>query len=356
MKMKNKVTLYTVLLVAAMAAMLVSVGYYEISHTFYQQILTEQESRMRVAWTVLSQEGSPIEVHKGKLYAGKTLLNGNSKLVDQITSLVGGTATIFQGDTRVATNIRLPDGTRAEGTKIIYKNAKDALNGAQSYRGEALILGEPYVTAYDPIKNGNNEVIGILQVGAPKSAYHSTLTSILRRSLLVTSLALAIIGFIVYVALHNLSHELQAMALERKLLLESTGEGIYGIDLEGRCTFINQIGATMLGYPSDELVGKPVHSTIHHSHEKGDPYLLSECKLCSAYSKEKIGKNDDTFWRKDGTSFQTRYLSAPLIKNGVVQGAAVTFSNVTAHKHAQEEIHEALMRAIHGPIGRIKRT
>src|SRR3954467_12433320 len=118
MKLKHKITIYTVVLVGMMAALLVGVGYYEISHRFYQQILNEQESRMRVAWTLLLQEGSPLEVRGGKLYAGKVLLNGNSDIVDRITSLVGGTVTIFQGDTRVATNVRLPDGSRAVGTNL----------------------------------------------------------------------------------------------------------------------------------------------------------------------------------------------------------------------------------------------
>jgi methyl-accepting chemotaxis protein len=220
MKIKHKVTLYTVSLVGAMAMILVGVGYYEISHAFYQQILNEQESRMRVASTLLMQEGSPIEVRDGKLYAGKVLLNGNSDIVDRITTLVGGTATIFQGETRVATNVRLPDGTRAVGTSLTYDKAmqKHFAQG-ENHRGQTLILGEPYITAYNLIKNGNGDPIGILQVGAWKSVYNRTLESILLRSSLVSLLGLGITGVIVYVALNNLTRDIQEIATRRKILL-----------------------------------------------------------------------------------------------------------------------------------------
>ena len=81
-------------------------------------------------------------------------------------SAVGGTATIFMGDTRVATNVMKSDGTRAIGTKLARGPVYDAIfNEGKPYRGEADILGTSYFTAYDPIKNDYGEVIGILYVG-----------------------------------------------------------------------------------------------------------------------------------------------------------------------------------------------
>ncbi len=351
MKIKHKVTLYTVLLVAAMAAVLVGVGYYEISHAFYQQILNEQESRMRVAWTLLAQEGNPIEVRNEKLYAGKVLLNGNSDIVDRITALVGGTVTIFQNDIRVATNVRLPDGSRAVGTNLTYdKVMQKHFKQRQNYRGQTLILGEPYITAYDLIKDPNGKTIGILQVGAWKSVYNQTLESILRRSLLASFLGLCITGLIVYVALNNLTRDIQEIATRRKILLESTGEGIYAIDLQGRCTFINHIGAEMLGYEPQELIGKEIHSTIHHSHPGGATYPLTNCKLCTTFATEKIRDRNEVFWRKDKTSFAARYLSSPMSKNGIAEGAVVAFNDITMHKRAETDIHNAVQRAIGGKL------
>jgi PAS domain S-box-containing protein len=351
MKIKNKVTLYTVSLIATMVIVLVSVGYYEISHAFYRQILNEQDSRMRVAWTLLKQEGSPIEVRNGKLYAGKVLLNGNSDLVDRITTLVGGTATIFQGETRVATNVRLPDGSRALGTNLTFdKEMQRHFEGHQNYRGQTLILGEPYITAYDLIKNGDGETIGLLQVGAWKSVYNQTLESILLRSALVSLIGLCITGLIVYVALNNLTRNIQEIASKGRILLESTGEGIYSVDLQGRCNFINHIGAEMLGYEPQELIGKEIHSTIHHSHPGGETYPLIACKLCTTFAKDKIHNRSEVFWRKNRTSFAARYLSSPMSKNGVAEGAVVAFNDITMHKRAEADLHQAVQKAIGGKL------
>ncbi len=333
MKMKHKVTLYTTLLIAVMGAVLVDVGYYEVSHAFYQQILKEQESRMRVAFDLLEKQGAPFRLKDGKLLAGDLVLNGNSELVDQITALVGGTVSIFQGDTRIATNVRLPDGSRAVGTQLMLQPVSDTLlKEHKNYRGEAHILGEPYVTAYNLIQDRNGEVIGVLQVGTKKSAYSASLAAILQRSVLVTLLGMVVIGFMVYAALHALTYELQQMAAGRKLLLESTGEGIYGVDTEGRCTFINHTGAQMLGYLPGELTCREIHSTVHHSHPDGVRYVLSECKLCKAFSSEQIRRRDEVFWHKNGQAIPVRYSSSPIVVEGTVRGAVVVFNNITERK------------------------
>lgn len=339
MKMKHKVTLYTTFLIAVMGVVLVVVGYYEVSHAFYQQILNEQESRMRVAFDYLKKHGAPFRLRNGKLLAGDGILNGNSELVDRITALVGGTVSIFQGDTRIATNVRLPDGSRAIGTQLGFEPARDTLfKHHKNYRGEAHILGEPYVTAYNVIQNPDGEVIGLLQVGTKKSAYSASLATILQRSLLVTLLGMIVIGFVVYAALHALTHELQQVAAGRKLLLESTGEGIYGVDTEGHCTFINHTGAEMLGYSAGELVGREIHSTIHHSHPGGARYALPECKLCKAFPAEKIRRHDEVFWRKDGRAIPVRYLSSPIVLEGTIRGAVVAFNDITERKRVEDEI------------------
>ncbi|WP_037456761.1 methyl-accepting chemotaxis protein [Skermanella stibiiresistens] len=131
-----------------------------------------QESTMRVAWDVLRQYGSEFQVKDDKLLAGDTALNGFFDPVDRVKSLVGGTATIFLGDTRVATNVQKSDGTRAVGTKLAPGPVHDAvLKRGVPFRGEADILGTAYFTAYDPIKNAKGDVIGVLYVGLPKADF-----------------------------------------------------------------------------------------------------------------------------------------------------------------------------------------
>ena len=130
----------------------------------------EQESNMRVAWSVLRGYGGDFRLEGDTIYVGNRALNDWHEPVDRIKDLVGGTATSFAGDTRVATNVMKDDGSRAVGTKLARNAAYDAvLVSGKPYRGQADILGKPFFTAYDPIKNASGETIGVLYVGLPKA-------------------------------------------------------------------------------------------------------------------------------------------------------------------------------------------
>jgi len=129
-----------------------------------------QEVNMRVAWSVLQRYGSDFRVEGDDLYVGSHKLNNWDAPVDEVKRLVGGTATIFRGDMRVSTNVAKPDGSRAVGTPLARNAAYETvLNKGQPYRGTADILGKPFFTAYDPIKDAAGKTIGILFVGIPES-------------------------------------------------------------------------------------------------------------------------------------------------------------------------------------------
>ncbi|MGL5005192.1 MAG: PAS domain-containing protein, partial [Casimicrobium sp.] len=86
------------------------------------------------------------------------------------------------------------------------------------------------------------------------------------------------------------------------LLLESTGEGIFGIDLEGHCVFINRAGAQMLGYAADEVLGKNMHWLTHHSHPDGSHYADTDCPIFNAFRRGLPCRIDtEVFWRRDRT-------------------------------------------------------
>ncbi|WP_010543422.1 methyl-accepting chemotaxis protein [Sphingomonas elodea] len=129
-----------------------------------------QEVNMRVAWRVLHAYGEGFRVDGDDLYVGTHKLNNWDEPVDEVKRLVGGTATIFRGDMRVATNLTKPDGSRAVGTPLARNAAYETvLEKGQPYRGTADILGKPFFTAYDPIKDASGKTIGILFVGIPES-------------------------------------------------------------------------------------------------------------------------------------------------------------------------------------------
>jgi diguanylate cyclase (GGDEF)-like protein/PAS domain S-box-containing protein len=142
---------------------------------------------------------------------------------------------------------------------------------------------------------------------------------------------------------------LQESRGQLKLILDSTAEGIYGMDTEGRCTFCNKSGLSMLGYTAqDELLGKNMHDMIHHTKLDGTNFPVTECKIMKSFREGKIAiVEDEIFWRKDGTSFDVRYSSYPQHRDGILVGAVVTFMDNTEHKKSEEHIkyltyHDAL--------------
>jgi len=110
-------------------------------------------------------------VKDGRLLLGETVLNGRNDIVDEVRSITGAAATLFMGDTRVATNVTNPDGTRGIGTKLAPGAAFDTvLRNNQTYRGQNIILGGSYITLYEPIRDKTGTQIGILFVGVPMAA------------------------------------------------------------------------------------------------------------------------------------------------------------------------------------------
>ncbi len=135
-----------------------------------------------------------------------------------------------------------------------------------------------------------------------------------------------------------------------RLLLESTGEGIYGIDLDGRCTFCNPACVHLLGYASaDDLLGKTMHALVHHTRPDGAPLAALDCQICQALRRGTVAHvSDEVFWRADGTSFPTEYRSHPIYRAGERIGAVVTFADITRRVRAEEamRLRDRALKAI----------
>lgn len=126
------------------------------------------------------------------------------------------------------------------------------------------------------------------------------------------------------------------------LLLESTGEGIFGVDLDGRCMFINRAGARMLGYEPAEVRGRNMHALTHHSHADGSPYPDTDCPIFNAFRRGLSCRLDgEVFWRRDGGAFAVEYSSHPILDGSAVRGAVITFVDITERKRAAEALHKA---------------
>ncbi len=135
-----------------------------------------------------------------------------------------------------------------------------------------------------------------------------------------------------------------------RLLLESTGEGIYGIDTAGACTFANPACARLLGYDDpDDLLGKDMHALIHHHRPDGTPLPVENCRIYQAYQAGRgTYAEDEVFWRRDGSSFPVEYRSFPILADGQKVGAVVSFADITRRRRSEEamRLRERALRAI----------
>jgi diguanylate cyclase (GGDEF)-like protein/PAS domain S-box-containing protein len=146
---------------------------------------------------------------------------------------------------------------------------------------------------------------------------------------------------------------IERLAHRNELILDSAGEGIYGLDREGRTTFVNPAAAALTGFDPEELIGKEQHGVIHHSRSDGIPYPREECPIHTAIADGAVRRADDeVFWRKDGTSFPVEYTSTPVLEDGEVVGAVVTFADVTDRRAAEEGLarQAALLEQTHDAV------
>jgi two-component system NtrC family sensor kinase len=127
------------------------------------------------------------------------------------------------------------------------------------------------------------------------------------------------------------------------LLLNSAAEAIYGIDLEGDCTFCNPACLRLLGYATPkDLLGKKMHDLMHHTRADGTPYPKQDCEIYVAVREGRASHvTHEVLWRADGTSFQTEYWSYPMYKTGELVGAVVTFLDISDRKRAEQALRQS---------------
>lgn len=130
----------------------------------------------------------------------------------------------------------------------------------------------------------------------------------------------------------------------RKQILEASGEGIFGVDTEGRATFINPAGVKMLQWTEDEVLGQSMHALHHHTRADGSAYPDEECPIYAAYRDGVVHREDDeVFWRKDGSSFPVEYVSTPVRdERGNLAGAVVSFIDISERRTREQALAHAV--------------
>ncbi|HHU76322.1 MAG TPA: HAMP domain-containing protein [Firmicutes bacterium] len=155
--------------------------------------------------------GSP----QAYLLGGK-LINRSVKFVDEVSDLLKVYATIFLDDVRISTSIRLDNGNRALGTRVSREVADTVLDQGKRYLGEATIIGEKYLTAYDPIRDDQGNVIGILFVGIPKAPFTAMKENTLRQYIYISLFSIFLALLIAYTLSRKITGPLQRLTRTMK--------------------------------------------------------------------------------------------------------------------------------------------
>lgn len=130
---------------------------------------------------------------------------------------------------------------------------------------------------------------------------------------------------------------------ENQLILNAAGEGIYGVNADGKTTFVNRAAQEMLGWTTEDLLGHDIHAKIHHHHLNGERYPSHECPIYQSFRFEQVNRiEDEVFWRKDGKPIRVEYVSTPIYDGSQLVGAVVIFRDITERWENERRLREAM--------------
>jgi PAS domain S-box-containing protein len=133
--------------------------------------------------------------------------------------------------------------------------------------------------------------------------------------------------------------DLDRLMVERSAMLDSVGDGIFGVDMDGCCTFVNPAAVRMLGYGAEECQGRNMHDLVHFKSATGDPVPREACPISIATQKCVAVRADaEVLWRKDGRPVVVEYSASPIVVNGHAEGSVVSFKDISGRQKAEEKL------------------
>lgn len=201
----------------------------------------------------LSELG-PVHLENSHLMAGHTVLEGNEAFVDVMSSMLGADVTVFRGDVRIATTLRL-DGQRLVGTTLEHGLAHTALfDRHEPYRGPAYALGVKLYAAYDPLFGPRRQMVGAVFVGMPWQQFHSDVVAAQRSILLTSVVVLSVAGLVFALVARPLKRqidtrekELRDIAGQLEIAFKNMSDGLSLFDADQRLVTSNDLYATLYG-------------------------------------------------------------------------------------------------------------
>jgi nitrogen fixation negative regulator NifL len=298
------------------------------------------ETCMRTFRELLRQKGESFKIENGKLLAGSYVISGNFEVPDKIQEIFGETATVFMGDIRVSTNVLQKDGRRAVGTRLEGAAYDAVFKQGKPFKGETRILGVPYITSYDPIRDNSGKIIGALYVGMKKSEFLG------HYSALKTELALILLGMLsLFATLMILFHKVAKRAEKLKeadllflqTLIDTIPNPIFYKDANGKYLGCNRAYESFIGLPRERLVGKSVFD-IAPPH-LAEIYHRADLEL---FQKQGVQTYESAVVYADGVPHDVIFFKAAFpAADGSPGGLIGTMLDISDRKRAEMELRES---------------
>jgi diguanylate cyclase (GGDEF)-like protein/PAS domain S-box-containing protein len=247
-----------------------------------------------------------------------------------------------------------------QASQSLYASLQAKITSGESHDG-------PYQDRIDNLMKTINTILQRTQENAARILYDSqqriaSLRAELKRAeglhdkfqLPVVIIALSLAAYLLVITLSRVGRVIakqEAAEDHLQLLLDTTVEGIFGIDAQGKTTFVNPAASAMLGYPPDELINRDNHKLIHHTTRDGSHNSEADCHIIKVLKGGGlVTVEDDIFWRKDGTFFPVEYASNPIYRDGKVVGAVVSFRDISVRIFNEKRIRTLLQAVEQSPV------
>ena len=297
----------------------------------------EQEDRIRTFWALLHEKGGGFRIKDEKLQVGNYRLSGNTELPDRIREIFGGTATIFQGNERVATNVLKPDGSRATGTKLTGAAYDAVFRDGKGFRGEVQILGTPYFAAYDPIRDSSGKIIGALYVGEKKCEFFALYDGI--KAKVVSGGVVLTVCFLglSLLALRDrkaADHALESRDRKMKAILNNIPDMAWLKDRESRFIAVNLPFARACALDPEAIVGK-TDLDIWPRH-LADAYRADDREVMTSGRTKQL---EEQLMGSGGVPSWIETIKAPIFSaQGEIVGTTGIARDISPRRQAEEEL------------------
>ena len=316
LKLGTKINLLVLSVIILLAAIITVIANVQITKGMKKAAIEKVKSDLALAYQYIDEkyEGDWVLKDDG-LYKGDERINEDYELVDEIGRLTGGTVTIFQENTRVATNI-IRNGKRAVGTTVSDEVENVVLKEGKTYFGEAEVVGVKYQTGYMPIKNASGENIGIFYIGAPQKFVDSTISSFLKTFIISMLIVLTISALIILWFTRKIRIRLSSVSSA----LKQAGEGNFTVDIEDDA--------------HDEI------GQIIDSYNKMKENLANLLKHVTTAAEQVAASSEELTASADQTTMATEQVASGIQQ--VANGAEIQTSKVESNAAALEQMAQGV--------------